>query len=110
MHIYLTRSDEVFRVHLNATIPSQYTACSTRFEVFGLCANIAQPQHKGRVYSSCHVKPLQLSVPLIACTLYVHMCVYMCVFEPMEDHTVLATIHHSWLLALYIHIWQVQWR
>ena len=27
------------------------------------------------------------------------MCVYMCVYDPMEGHTVLATIHHSWLLA-----------
>ena len=26
------------------------------------------------------------------------MCVYMCVYDPMEGHTVLATIHHSWLL------------
>ena len=27
------------------------------------------------------------------------MCAYMCVYDPMEGHTVLATIHHSWLLA-----------
>ena len=26
------------------------------------------------------------------------MCVYMCVYDPMEGHTVLAAIHHSWLL------------
>ena len=31
--------------------------------------------------------------------LYVCMCVYMCVYDPMEGHTVLAAIHHSWLLA-----------
>ena len=31
----------------------------------------------------------------------VYMCVYVftCVYDPMENHTVLAAIHHSWLLA-----------
>ena len=82
------------QVALEPRESSEYTGCSTRFdEVFRVCVDIAQPPHIEAGSIVLVMSTTSMSIPLIACT-FVHMCVYMCVYDPMEGHTVLAAIHH----------------
>ena len=76
---------------------SEYMACSTRFdEVLRVCAK-SHPIEPGSIV-------LAMSTTSIVRTsdcLYIicsHLCLHVCVYDIMEGHTVLAAIHHSWLL------------